>query len=194
MQFSLPSQQSAFNAAQQCQQWPLPPKPTPPMTSYCSTPTTTLSPSTRKSLITNRMSGTWPPHPYRQTPLLPTRGNDKQLSSSSRKSTPTSRRSSNSSTWRTTMPLSSTPSSRTCLSAPMSTGEKSTGDPHCNGNSRCRHHKTSHRPNDASAIPSASHSNHHIRYNPRANKSNYNDNKTPDIVDLYGDEVYNNID
>ena len=32
MQFSLPSQQSAFNATQQHQQWPLPPKPTPPMT------------------------------------------------------------------------------------------------------------------------------------------------------------------
>ena len=66
MRFSLPSQQSAFNAAQQCQQWPLPPKPTPPMTSHCSTPTTTLSPSTRKSLISstiNCTSGTLPPHP-----------------------------------------------------------------------------------------------------------------------------------
>ena len=33
-----------------------------------------------------------------------------------------------------------------------------------------------------------------IGYNPRADESDYDDNETPDIVDLYGDEVYNNID
>ena len=38
--FLLPSQQSTFNAAQQRQQWPLPPKPTPPMMSRRSTPAT----------------------------------------------------------------------------------------------------------------------------------------------------------
>ena len=66
--FSLPSQQPTFNTLlQQRQQWPLPPKPTPPMTSRRSMPVTTSSPSTRKSLISstiNRMSGTLPPHPY----------------------------------------------------------------------------------------------------------------------------------
>ena len=103
--FSLPSQQSAFNTAQQHQQWPLPPKPTPPMTFHHSTPTTASLPSTRKSPISSiisRMSGTLPPHPYHQTPLPPTNGNNKQLSSSSRKSMPKSRCSSISSTWRTT--------------------------------------------------------------------------------------------
>ena len=70
-----------------------------------------------------------------------------------------------------------------------STGEKLPGDPHRNGNNRhC------HKMNDASATLSASHSNHRIGYNLRANESDYDDNETPDIVDLYGDEVYNNID
>ena len=48
--------------------------------------------------------------------------------------------------------------------------------------------------NDASATPSASHSNCCTGYNLQANKSNYNNNETPDIADLYDDEVYNNID
>ena len=68
MRFSLPSQQSAFNASlQPQQQWPLPPKPTPPMTSCRSMPVTASSPSTRKSLIssiTSCTSGMRPPHPY----------------------------------------------------------------------------------------------------------------------------------
>ena len=72
----------------------------------------------------------------------------------------------------------------------MSIGEKSIGDQRHNG-SNCRHH---HKTNDASATLSASHSNHHTAYNPRTNESNYDDNETPDIVDLYGDNVYNNID
>ena len=72
----------------------------------------------------------------------------------------------------------------------MTTGERSTGDQHRNGNSH-RHHKT----NDAPSVtPSASHSNRHTAYNPRTNESDYNDNETPDIMDLYSEEVYNNID
>ena len=71
---------------------------------------------------------------------------------------------------------------------PTSTGANSTGDPHRNGNSRHR------KMNDALATPSASHSNRHTGYNPWADKSDYDNNETPDIVDLYGDEVYNNID
>ena len=198
MRFSLPSQQSTFNASlQKRQQWPLPPKPTPPMTSHCSTPVTTLSPSTRKSPISSiisRMSGTLPPHPYRQTPPLPTKGNEQRSSSSSRKSVPASRRSNGSSTWQMTMPPSSTPSLRTHPLALTSTGEKLPGDPCCNRNSRCRHHKTSHRPSDTSTTQSASHSNHCTGYNLQADESDYDDNETPDIADLYDDEVYNNID
>ena len=152
--FSLQSQQSTFNALlSQRQPWPLPPKPTPPMTSCHSTPVTTLSPSTRKSpisSITNRTSSMLPPHPYCRTPLPPTNGSGKQSSSSSRRNMPKSRHSSVSLTWWTTMLPNSTPSSRTRLSAPMSTGEKSTGDPRRNGNNRRRLHKTSHRLNDAS--------------------------------------------
>ena len=71
----------------------------------------------------------------------------------------------------------------------MSTGEKSTGDQHRNGNNH-HHHKT----NDASTAPSASHSNHHTAYNPCTEESDYNDNNTPDIADIYSEEVYNNID
>ena len=46
--------------------------------------------------------------------------------------------------------------------------------------------------NDTSATPSASHSNRHTTYNPCANESNYDNNETPDIVDLYSEEAYNN--
>ena len=70
----------------------------------------------------------------------------------------------------------------------MSTGEKSTGDQHRNGNNH-HHHKT----NDASTAPSASHSNRCTAYNPRTKESDYDDNETPDIADIYGEEVYNNI-
>ena len=44
------------------------------------------------------------------------------------------------------------------------------------------------------AALSASHSNRHTTYNPWADESDYDDNETPDIMDLYGDKVYNNID
>ena len=153
---------------------------------------TASSPSTRKSPIsstTNRMSGLPRLSPYHRTPLPPTNGNEKQLSSFSKKSVPASGRSNASSRWRTTTPPRSTPSTRIHPSTQTSTGESSTGAQRHNGNSRCRH-----RTNDASVNQPASHSNCPIGYNPRADKSDYDDNETPDIVDLYGDEVYNNID
>ena len=65
---------------------------------------------------------------------------------------------------------------------------KSTGDQHCNRNNHCRH-----KMNDISATPSASRSNRCTAYNPHANESDYNDNETPDIADIYSEEVYNNI-
>ena len=148
--------------------------------------------STRKSPISsiiNRTSGTLPPHPYRRTPPPPTRGNKKQSSSFSRKSAPASGRSNDSSTLPMITPQNSKHSSRTRLSTQTSTGENSPGAQCCNGNNRCHHHR-----NDASDTPSASCSNRPIGYNPCADKSDYDDNKTPDITDLYGDKVYNNID
>ena len=48
--------------------------------------------------------------------------------------------------------------------------------------------------NDTSTTPPVSHNNRPTGYNPQADESDYNDNDTPDIADLYGDEVYNNID
>ena len=83
----------------------------------------------------------------------------------------------------------STPSSRTRPSTQTSIGENSPGAQRHNGSNRRRHNR-----NDASATPSASRSNRPIGYNPRADESDYDDNETPDITDLYGDEVYNNID
>ena len=138
----------------------------------------------------NRMSGTLPPHPYHRTPLLPTRGNEIRLLSSSRKNVPASGCSNDFSMPPTTMPWNSKCSLRIRPSTQTSTGENSPGD-RCHNGHNCRcHHKT----NDTSATPSASHTNHPIRYNPRADESDYDDNETPDIADLYGDEVYNNID
>ena len=37
------------------------------------------------------------------------------------------------------------------------------------------------------------HSSCHPSYNPRTNECNYDDNETPNIADLYSEEVYNNI-
>ena len=48
--------------------------------------------------------------------------------------------------------------------------------------------------NDASATPSVSHSNRCTAYNPCTDESDYDNNETPDIMDLYREEVYNNID
>ena len=144
---------------------------------------TASSTSTRKSLIssiTSRTSGTLPPHPYRRIPPPPTKGNEKQSSSSSKKNAPASGHSNDSSRWPTTTPKNSKRSSRTRPSTMTLTGENSTGDQCRNGNNRRRR-----RTNDSpSAPPSAFHSNCHTAYNPRTDKSNYDDNETPDIVDI----------
>ena len=135
-------------------------------------------------------------HQYAATTSLPlhtTTANQREretIIKFSRKSAPTSRHSNSSLRWLTTMPPSSTHSSRTHQSTTMSTGEKSTGDQCLNGNNH-HHHKTNDLP---SATPSVSHSNCCTAYNPHAEESDYNDNETPDIVDLYGEEVYSNID
>ena len=105
-------------------------------------------------------SGTPRPSPYRCTPPPSTTENEKRLLSFSKKSTPISRCSDGSSKWPTTMQLNCTASLRTCLSTQTSTGESSTGAQCHNGKNRCCHHR-----NDALATPSASHSNHPIRYN-----------------------------
>ena len=191
--FSLPSQQSAFTADTKPtrKQWPLPPRPTPPTTFWHSTPVTTSSPSTRKSPIsytTNRTSGTPRPGPYRHTPPPPTKGNEIRVLSSSKKNAPGSGRSNGYSKWPMTMQLSCTASSRTRPSTQTSTGESSTGAQCRSGSSRRR------KMNDASVTQPASHSNCPIGYNPRANESDYDNNETPDIADLYSDKVYNNID
>jgi hypothetical protein len=41
---------------------------------------------------------------------------------------------------------------------------------------------------------SAPHNNHPHHYNPRADETDYDDYETPEIGDIHGDEVYNNID
>ena len=60
---------------------------------------------------------------------------------------------------------------------------------------QCPNGNNCHKKNDSpSATWSVSHSNRSPSYNPCADESDYDDNETPDIVDLYGEEVYNNID
>ena len=130
--FSLLSQQSAFTADANSNRkpWPLPPRPTLPTTSRHSTAVTASSPSTRKSPIsstTNCMSSTPLPHPYHRTPPPPTKGNEKRLSSFSRKSAPALGRSNDSSMPPTTIPRNSRRSLRTCPSTQTSTGEHSPG-------------------------------------------------------------------
>jgi hypothetical protein len=46
----------------------------------------------------------------------------------------------------------------------------------------------------ASGSSSAPHSKRRHSYNPCAEESDYDDNETPEISDIHGDEVYNNID
>jgi hypothetical protein len=41
---------------------------------------------------------------------------------------------------------------------------------------------------------SAPHNNRPHHYNPRADETDYDDYETPEIGDIHGDEVYNNID
>jgi hypothetical protein len=46
----------------------------------------------------------------------------------------------------------------------------------------------------ANGSSSALHSKRCLSYNPHAEESDYDDNETPEIGDIHGDEVYNNID
>ena len=162
------------------------------MMSCHSTAVTTSSASTRKSPVsstTSHTSSMLPPHPYCRTPPLPTKGNEKQSSSFSRKSMPTSGHLNDSLTPQTTMPQNSKRSLRTRPSTQTSTEENSPGD-QCRNGSNCRHRNKT----DALATLSAFHSNRCPSYNPCADESDYDNNETPDIMDLYSDEVYNNID
>jgi hypothetical protein len=100
-----------------------------------------------------------------------------------------------SSTWPRTMTSSSKGSTKTHRSPPTQTGERSHGDPCCNGKNhrqQMTRHQHSHQP--ASGSSSAPHSKRCHSYNPHAEESDYDNNKTPEIGDIHGDEVYNNID
>jgi hypothetical protein len=94
-----------------------------------------------------------------------------------------------SSTWPRTMTSSSKGSTKTHQSPLTQTGERSHGDPCRNGKNRHQHdHQL------ASGSSSAPHSKRRHSYNPHAEESDYDDNETPEIGDIHGDEVYNNID
>jgi hypothetical protein len=86
-QFSLPSQQFTF-ATHQKQQWPLPPRPTPPTASRPSMGMNASSASTRRSRIsstTSRTSASPPHHTFRLAPAPPTNKKGRRSSSSSRR-------------------------------------------------------------------------------------------------------------
>jgi hypothetical protein len=192
--FSLPSQQFTF-ATYQRQQWPLPPRPTPPTASRPSMGVNTSSASTRRSQIsstTSRTSASPPHHTFRPAPAPPTNKKGRRSSSSSKRNAPAF---GPSSTWPRTTTSSSKGSTKTHRSPLTQTGERSHGDLCHNGKNRRQqmtHHQHSHQP--ASGSSSAPHSKCHHSYNPRAEESNYDDNETPEIGDIHGDKVYNNID
>jgi hypothetical protein len=199
--FSLPSQQFTF-ATHQRQQWPLPPQPTPPTASRPSMGMNASSISTRRSQIsstTNHTSAS-PPHcTFHLAPAPPTNKKGRQSSSSSRRNAPASGPSGPSSTWLRTMMWSSKGSTKTRLSLLMQTGEHLHGDPCRNGKNRRQwttqqtmRHQHDHQL--ASGSSSAPHSKRCHSYNPCAEESDYDDNETPEIGDIHGDEVYNNID
>jgi hypothetical protein len=195
--FSLLSQQLTF-ATNQRQQWPLPPRPTPLTASRPSMGVNALSASTRRSQIsstTSRTSASPPHRTFRLAPAPPTNKKGRRSSSSSRRNAPAFGPSGPSSTWPRTTTLSSKGSTKTHRSPPMQTGECSHGDPRCNGKN-CRQQMTRHQHDHqlASGSSSAPHSKRRHSYNPRAEESDYNDNETPEIGDIHGDEVYNNID
>jgi hypothetical protein len=187
--FALPTQQSAFAASQQPQRpWPLPPRPTPPTPSRHLMPGTASSASTRKSQIsstTSRTSASPPPHPYHPVPARRSNKKGKQFSSSSTRNDDRSGSSRASSTWSTRTTKNSSSSMKTHRSHETKTGEPLHGDPSRNGNNR-RCPKSNHHSRAGSSTP------HH--YNPRADETNYDDYETPEIGDIHGDEVYNNID
>jgi hypothetical protein len=192
--FALPTQQSAFAALQQQQRpWPLPPKPTPLTQSRRSTPVTASSKSTRKSQIsstTSRTSTSPPPHPYRPVPVRQMNKRGMQSSSSSTRNDARSGSSRASSTRSTPTTTNSSAGMKTHRSHEMKTGGPSHGDPSRNGSNR-RNLKSNHHSRRGSSVP---HNNHTHHYNPRADETDYDDYKTPEIGDIHGDEVYNNID
>jgi hypothetical protein len=191
--FALPTQQSAFTASQQQRKpWPLPPRPTPPTPSHRLTPRTASSASTRKSRTsstTSRISASLPPHPYRPVPAQRSSKSEKRFSSSSVRNDDRSGSSRASSTWSTPTTKNSSSSMKTHRSHKMKTGEPSHGDPSRNGKNRCRL-KSNHHSKMGSSAP---HNNHPHHYNPRADETDYDDYETPEIGDIHGDEVYNNI-
>jgi hypothetical protein len=187
--FALPTQQSAFTASQQQQRpWPLPPKPTPPTPSRRLMPGTASSASTRKSRIsstTSRTSALLPPHPYHPVPAQRSNKKGKQSSSSSARNDGRSGSSRASLTWSTPTTKNSSSGMKTHRSHKTRIGEPSHGDPSHNGNNR-RCPKSNHHSRAGSSTP------HH--YNPHADETDYDDYETPEIGDIHGDEVYNNID
>jgi hypothetical protein len=190
-QFSLPSQQFTFTTYQK-QQWPLPPRPTPLTASRPSMGMNASSASTRRSRIsstTSRMSTSPLHHTFCQAPTPPTNKKGRRSSSSSKRNALAFGPSGPSSTWPRTMTSSSKGSTKTHRSPPMQTGERLHGDPCRNGKNR---HQHSHQP--ASGSSSAPHSKRRHSYNPRTEESDYDNNETPKIGDIHGDEVYNNID
>jgi hypothetical protein len=195
--FSLPSQQFTF-ATHQKQQWPLPPRPTPPTASRPSMGVNASSASTRRSQISSTTSCTSasPLHrTFRLAPAPPTNKKGRRSSSSSKRNAPTSGPSGPSSTWPRTMMWSSKGSTKTHRSPPTQTGERSHGDPCRNGkNHRQQMTRHQHDHQLASGSSSAPHSKRRHSYNPCAEESDYDDNETPEIGDIHGDEVYNNID
>jgi hypothetical protein len=196
---ALPTQQSAFTASQQPQRpWPLPPRPTPPTPSRRLTPGTASSASTRKSRTsstTSRISASLPPHPYRPVPAQRSSKKGKQSSSSSVRNDDRSGSSRASSTWSTPTTMNSSSGMKTHWSHKTKTGEPLHGDPSRNGKNNHRRRLKSPKSNHHSKTgSSAPHNNHPHHYNPRANETDYDDYETPEIGDIHGDEVYNNID
>jgi hypothetical protein len=196
--FALPTQQSAFTTSQQQQrQWPLPPKPTPPTPSRHLMPGTTSSAFTRKSRTsstTSRTSASLPPHPYRPVPAQRSSKSEKRFSSSSVRNDGRSGSSRASSTWSTPTTMNSSSGMKTHRSHETKTGEPSHGDPSHNGKNnrrRLKSLKSNHHSKTGSSVP---HNNHLHHYNPCADETDYDDYETPEMGDIHGDEVYNNID
>jgi hypothetical protein len=63
--------------------------------------------------------------------------------------------------------------------------------PHSNNENHGLSLKSNHHSKTGSSTP---HNNHLHHYNPRADETDYDDYETPEIGNIHGDEVYNNID
>jgi hypothetical protein len=109
----------------------------------------------------------------------------KQFSSSSARNDDRSGSSRASSTWSTPTTKNLSTGMKTHWSHETMIGEPSHGDPSRNGNNR-RHPKNNHHPRAGSSAPR--------HYNPRTDETDYDDYETPEIGDIHGDKVYNNID